>query len=156
MLLRYYFCDQRFLRCFVFSRTSQWARWALLRTGISHCQPQSSCFLLGWCWSHFILLGWSWSHCFLLGWSRSSCFLLGWFRAVVSCLDGVRSSCFLLGWCASVLALVSSVGAMVVSFDVRYWSELHLPARLWMEFILSSKWRYLLVFHEEENRTNLR
>ena len=47
------------------------------------------------------------------------------FIAVVSCLDGVRSSWFLLGWCASVvcasvLALVSSVGAMVVSLDVRY------------------------------------
>ena len=41
-------------------------------------------------------------------------------RAVVSCLDGVRSSFFLLGWWASVLALVSSVGAMVVSFDVKY------------------------------------
>ena len=42
------------------------------------------------------------------------------FIAVVSCLDGVWSSCFLFGWCASVLALVSSVGAMVVSFDVKY------------------------------------
>ena len=36
------------------------------------------------------------------------------FIAVVSCLDGVHL------WCASVLALVSSVGAMVVSFDVKY------------------------------------
>ena len=36
------------------------------------------------------------------------------FGAVGSCLDGVHL------WCASVLALVSSVGAMVVSFDVKY------------------------------------
>ena len=59
---------------------------------------------------------------FLLAWMESEPLLLAWmvFRAVVSCLDGVRSSCFLLGWCASVLALVSSVGAMVVSFDVKY------------------------------------
>ena len=59
---------------------------------------------------------------FLLAWMESEQLLLAWmvFRAVVSCLDGVRSSCFLLGWCASVLALVSSVGAMVVSFDVKY------------------------------------
>ena len=69
---------------------------------------------------------------FFLAWMESEPLLLAWmeseqlllprmvFRAVVSCLDGVRSSCFLLGWCASVLALVSSVGAMVVSFDVKY------------------------------------
>ena len=68
------------------------------------------------------LLAWMESEPLLLAWMESEQLLLAWmvFRAVVSCLDGVRSSCFLLGWCASVLALVSSVGAMVVSFDVKY------------------------------------
>ena len=68
------------------------------------------------------LHAWMESGPLLLAWMESEQLLLAWmvFRAVVSCLDGVRSSCFLLGWCASVLALVSSVGAMVVSFDVKY------------------------------------
>ena len=72
---------------------------SVLQTGISHCQPRSRWFLLGWCCSDGVG-------------AVASCF--GGVGAVASCLDGIEvadlcldgiSSCFLLGWCSDLLLL---------------------------------------------------